>query len=73
MKIVTATKIEINTRIPPRTERMTMAVIDTPSEAGIDGETITWREEVFILEFVARHGETHIVLEVDMTLSISAS
>ena len=55
---------------------MTMAVIGTPSGAGIDGETMTWREEGFMLEFAAdivRHGEAHIVLEVDMTLSISVS
>ena len=50
-------------------EEITMAVIGTP-RAGIDGETI------MTLEFaadIARHGEAHVVLEVDMTLSISAS
>ena len=47
---------------------MTMAVIGAPSR--LDGETI------MTLEFaadIARHWEAHIVLEVDMTLSISAS
>ena len=42
MNIVTATKIDKNTRIPPRAEGMTMAVIGTPSGAGIDGETGKW-------------------------------
>ena len=76
MEIVPATKIEIQTRMPPRTEGMTMPVIGTSSRAGFDGETMTWREEGFTLEFaadIARHGEAHIVLEVDMRLSISAS
>ena len=47
-----------------------MAVIGTPSGAGIDGETIMTLE--FVAD-VARHGEAHLVLEVEMTLSISAS
>ena len=70
MTTVTATKTEINIRIPPKAEEITMAVIGTPSRAGIDEETI------MTLEFaadIARHEEAHIVLEVDMTLSISAS
>ena len=73
MKIVTATKIEIHTRIPPRVEGITMEVIGTPSGAGVDEEAMTWREEGFTLEFAANidgHGEAHKVLEV---LSIPAS
>ena len=36
MKIVTATKIEIKIRTPPRAEGMTVADIGTLSRAGID-------------------------------------
>ena len=69
MTMVIATTAEKNIRIPPRAEGMTVAVIGTLSRAGIDGETMT-------LEFavdIVRHGEAHIVLEVDLRLSISAS
>ena len=80
MKTVTATKRKINIRSPPSTEETTAAVIiDVLSRAGIDGETMTWREEGFTLDGtrfaadIAKHEEEHVVLEVDMMLSITAS
>ena len=75
MKTVTATKANITIRSPPKAEEMTVAVIGTLlCRADVDGETNTWEEEGLMLEFAAditRHEDAHIVLEVDMRLSIS--